>query len=190
MLGLGTSPWAWSHFGPVARPSPQALLHFHPCSSFRELKLWVRILTVSWQLPSSLMPVFLLEVDSINSLISGISSKVPPYESWESLTTQVSGPFYRVPLTSYPQRLPVFILSADPQGFSPFPPPNTRSCSPLTTTLLSTFPLNAAPMWLLSSTSQEGLRHPHMGPSGCWPFWVLWTVSWVFSTFLWLISTY
>jgi hypothetical protein len=32
--GLGTSPWAGSHFGPVTGPSfPQAPLHFYPCSS-------------------------------------------------------------------------------------------------------------------------------------------------------------
>jgi hypothetical protein len=28
---------------------PQALLHFHPCSSFRQKQLWVRVLTVGWQ---------------------------------------------------------------------------------------------------------------------------------------------
>ena len=26
-----------------------ALLHFHPCSSFRQEQLWVRVLTVGWQ---------------------------------------------------------------------------------------------------------------------------------------------
>jgi hypothetical protein len=61
-------------------------------------------------------------------------------------------------------------------------------------------------LWLLSSLSQVGLRHPHLGTSACWPFWVLWTVSWVFlclfvfvclfafvfvfSTILSLVSTY
>ena len=34
-------------------------------------------------------------------------------------------------------RLPVSILSAAPQGFSPLPPPNTTSCSPLLTPLPS-----------------------------------------------------
>jgi hypothetical protein len=44
-------------------------------------------------------PVFLLDVDSISSLSLplGISCKVPPFVSWESLTTQVSGAFRRVP---------------------------------------------------------------------------------------------
>ena len=46
----GTSPWAWSHFGPVPGPSfPQAPLHFHPCNSFRQEHLWVRFVTVGWQ---------------------------------------------------------------------------------------------------------------------------------------------
>ena len=137
-------------------------------------------------------PVFLLEVGSISSLslLSGISSKVPPFESWESLTSQVSGAFWRVPPTSYFLRLPVSILSAGPQGFSPFPSPNTRSGSPLPLSAPQPCPLSlpgpSLPphLWLLSSPSQVGLRHPHLGTSACWPFWVLWTVSWVFCTFL------
>ena len=33
--GLGPSPWAGFHSGPVTVPSfPQASLHFHPCNSF------------------------------------------------------------------------------------------------------------------------------------------------------------
>ena len=48
--GLGTSPWARSHIGPVVGPSfPQAPLHFHPCNSFRQEQLWVRDVTVGWQ---------------------------------------------------------------------------------------------------------------------------------------------
>jgi hypothetical protein len=39
-----------------------------------------------------------------------------------------------VPPTSYFQRLPVYILSAGPWGFSPFLSPNNRSASPLPTT--------------------------------------------------------
>jgi hypothetical protein len=53
--GLGASPWAGSHFGHVTRPCfPQAPLHFHPWSSFRQEKIWVRVLTVGWQPPPSL----------------------------------------------------------------------------------------------------------------------------------------
>jgi hypothetical protein len=59
------------------------------------------------------------------------------------------------------------------------------------------FPLPGSPLpphlWLLSSTPpQVGLRHPHLCPSACWPFWVLWTISWVFCPFFFLslISSY
>ena len=49
------SPWAGSHFGPVDGPScHQAPLHFHPCSSFKQEQLWVRVVTVGWQSHSSL----------------------------------------------------------------------------------------------------------------------------------------
>jgi hypothetical protein len=53
-------------------------------------------LTVWWQLhPSTWHSAFLLEVDSTSSLspLMGISSKVPPSESWVSHTSQVSGTF-------------------------------------------------------------------------------------------------
>jgi hypothetical protein len=53
-------------------------------------------------------------VDSINSLSLqlGTASKVPPFGSWESLTSQNSGAFWRGPTTSY---LSVSILCAGPQ---------------------------------------------------------------------------
>ena len=75
-------------------------------------------------------------------LPTGDSFNVPPFESWESLTSQVSGAFWKVPPTSYLLRLPVSILSAGPQGFSPFSSPNTRSGSrlPLTSPPFSTCP--------------------------------------------------
>jgi hypothetical protein len=90
-------------------------------------------------------PVFLLEVGSISSLslLWGISFKVPPYESWESLTSQVSGPFWRVSPPSYLLRLPVSIPSAGPWGFSLFPSPNTKSGSPVY--FLPTFPPKSFP---------------------------------------------
>ena len=49
-------------------------------------------------------PVFLLEMGSISSfsLFSSISSKVPPYESWESLTSKVSGAFWVPPYLLFP----------------------------------------------------------------------------------------
>jgi hypothetical protein len=43
-LALGASIWSGSHFGPFMRPSfPRACLHYHPCSSFRQEQLWVRV---------------------------------------------------------------------------------------------------------------------------------------------------
>jgi hypothetical protein len=95
-------------------------------------------------------PVFLLEVGSISSLSLplGISSKVPPFESRDSLTSQVSGTFWRVRITSYFQRLPVSILSPGPQVFSPFPISNTNSGSSLSSHFshtLSTLPPRSLP---------------------------------------------
>jgi hypothetical protein len=77
-------------------------------------------------------PLFLVEVGSVSSLslLSGISSKIPLCEFWDSLTSQVSGVLWMVPTTSYFLRLPVYILSAGPQGFSRFPSPSTRSGTP------------------------------------------------------------
>jgi hypothetical protein len=50
---------------------------------------------------------------------------------------------------------------------------------------------------LLSSLSKVGLRNPCLGTLACWPFWVLWTISWIFCTFFGgganihlLVSTY
>ena len=109
---------------------------------------------------------------SISSLflLSGISSKIPPFESWESLTSQVSGAFWGVPPTSYFLRLPVCILSSGPQGFSPFPSPTTRSGSPLPPLphhTPSTFPPRSLPssplviafFSLLSGTEASSLGH-------------------------------
>jgi hypothetical protein len=78
-------------------------------------------------------PVFLLEVGSISFLSppSGILSKIPHFDCWESLTSQVSGKFWRVPAIYYFLRLPDSILYAGLQGISPFPFPNTRSGSSL-----------------------------------------------------------
>ena len=76
-------------------------------------------------------PLFLLEVGSLSSLslLSSISSTVPHFESRESFTSQISGAYWRAPPTSYLWRLPVSILSAGPQVFSPFLSPNIRSGS-------------------------------------------------------------
>jgi hypothetical protein len=86
---------------------------------------------MGWQ-PHLSLDIFLRMVGFIISLFlqSGILSKVPPFESWEYLTSQVSGTFFRLPTTSFFLGLPVNILSAGIQGFSTFPSINTRKGSP------------------------------------------------------------
>ena len=101
--GLGTSPSAWSHFGPVTGPLfSQDLLHFCPHSSFRLKQIWVRVLTVGWQSYPSVDSWLSAGGGSIISLslLFGISSKIPPFESQESLTSQAFGTFWRVPQPS------------------------------------------------------------------------------------------
>jgi hypothetical protein len=89
-------------------------------------------------------PDFLPQVGSISSVsqLWSISYKVSPFES---LTSQFSGALQRVPPTSYLQRLPVYILSAAPQGFSPFPSPNTTSGSSLSPPYSIHFPSQVPP---------------------------------------------
>jgi hypothetical protein len=78
------------------------------------------------------------------------------------------------PPTSYFLWLPVSILSAGPQGLSPVPPSSLipdhvlrfPSVYPLSPRSLPSSGLPPYP-WLLSSPSQVGLRHPHLGPSAC-----------------------
>jgi hypothetical protein len=69
----------------------------------------------------------MLEVSSTRSLspLKGISSKVLPFKSCESLTSKVSGGLWYIlegPPTSYLPKLPASILSAGLQGFTPVRP--------------------------------------------------------------------
>ena len=142
------SPWAC-----LQTFFPRAVLHFQSCSSSRQEKLQVRVLTVATPSLTG-CPVILLEIGSTSSLspLQSISSMVPPFEVWESLISQVYATFWRVPPTSYLLMLPVSIRSAGLQGFSPFSLPNTISCSPLLSTP-SPFPprsLPPSPLWLIS----------------------------------------
>ena len=195
--GLGASTWAGSHFGPVPGPSfPQSPLHVHPCSSFRQEQLWVRVCLWDGNPIPHLMPCLLAGGRLYKFPLStvGISSEVLPFESWKPLTSHVSGTFCKLPPqhpTSWGCLLPFF--SAGPQGFSPFLSPNNRpgSPSPNPSSHLSTFSPSSfpTPLWLLSSYS--GGTEPS-SPSACLTSWVLWTVSLVFCislSFL-LISTY
>jgi hypothetical protein len=139
--GLGAFPWAGSHFEPVTGPPfPQLFSSFVLAVLSDRNNSGSELLTVGWQPhPSTWCPVFLLEVDSTSSLppLLGISSKVPPFESWQPLTSQVSGTFWREPSTSHLLRLHISIHSAGPHGFTLPPPPNTWFCSLLMTTSLS-----------------------------------------------------
>jgi hypothetical protein len=143
-------------------------------------------------------PAFLLKVGSISSLflLSGISSKVPPIESWESLTSHVSGAIWRVPQPPISRGFlfPFFLLTLRASTTFPCPIPDhvplSSALTPLHLLSLSnpSLPLH---LWFLSSLSPVWLRCSHLGTSTCWTFWALWTVSWVLCTiFVWLLSTY
>ena len=119
------------------------------------------------------------------------------FESWESLTSHVSGTFWRFLPTSYLRWLPVSIFASGPQGFSPFLSPNNRSESlfPQTPTCPLSLPGPSYSLVIAFFSFLMVLNHPHLGASPCLSSWVLWTVSWVFcisfiSFDLWLISTY
>jgi hypothetical protein len=132
-------------------------------------------------------PAFLLEVGSISflSVLSGISSKVPPFESWESLTSQVFGFFWGVfsqPPISWVLLFPFFLLGLRASVLFPYPIPDHVPPQPCPIPFPSQVPPSST-LWLHSSLSQVGLKHLHLDPSACQPFWVMWTVSWVFFTF-------
>jgi hypothetical protein len=88
----------------------------------------------------------------------------------------------------YLPRLPVYILSAGLQGFSPLPSPNNRSDSVLSLTpcphQFSLPGYSLLPhLWLLSSPSQVRLKHSYLDISACLSLWFLLTVTLEFSTF-------
>jgi hypothetical protein len=112
------SSWAssWTEFQlePVTGLSSlQAPLHLCPYSSFRQEQLWVRALNLAWQPhPSTWCLVFPLEMDSTSTLspLLGNVSHLPGL--WYTLESA---------LISYRLMLPVSILSAGAQGFTPVP---------------------------------------------------------------------
>jgi hypothetical protein len=111
---------SWIPLGPVTGPSfPQSLLHFHPCSSFRQERLWVRFFPVGWLPHSSLDALsfcwrWALQVTSPHC-------KVLPLESWESLTSQNSGTFWRFPHFLHPE-VACFHSFCWPLGLQSFSP--------------------------------------------------------------------
>jgi hypothetical protein len=68
-----------------------------------------------------------------------------------------------------PLRLHISIYSANPQGFTLVLLPNTWPWSPFPLPFCShsQLPPSLCLPWLLSSPSQVGLKHPHLGPSTC-----------------------
>jgi hypothetical protein len=65
-------------------------------------------------------------------------------------------------------------------GLQSFPPTQYQIMSPKPP---SPFPPTSLPpsyLVVVFFSSQVGLRCPDLGLSACWPFWVLWTVSWGF----------
>jgi hypothetical protein len=105
------------------------------CSSFWKNKsAGGKVIPSSIKRKDILCPVFLLEVDTTSSLslLLDISSKFPPFESWESRPPPPPSFWYILegpPPPTYPQV--AYFHSAGPQGFSPVSfYPNTWSCSP------------------------------------------------------------
>ena len=147
--------------------------------------------------PLTQCPVFLLEVSSISSLslLSGISFKVPHFESWVShlpgLWCIMEGPPNL--LSSEVAYFHSFCWPSGLQSFSltqyqiMFPsPPLPHSVHPVHFPSQYTFlpSLSTCDCFLLSPV---GLRHPVLGTSACWDEFC---VSWVFCTVLYLFVTF
>jgi hypothetical protein len=135
-------------------------------------------------------PVFQWEVESIISLslLSGISSKVVRISHLAGLRCILEGL-----LNLLPPEVACFYPFCWPSGLHSFSLTQYLIRVPSSSTL-STFPPRSifpSTLVIAVSPSQVGLRLPHMGPSVCPSVWILWTVSWVFSIFFFLlISTY
>jgi hypothetical protein len=124
--GLGASPWAGAHFGPVTGLSfPQDPLHLHPRSSFRQDQLCVRDLTVDGNPIPHLMPGLSAGVRLYKFPFPNAQHFIwaPGFESQESY---LPGLWYILenspqPPTSRGCMLPFFLLAL--WDFSSFPPP-------------------------------------------------------------------
>ena len=68
---------------------PQDPLHFHPCNSFRQEQSQVGDVTVGWQPHPSLDVLSSCWMWALLSSLLSVSTKVPSYESLESLNYQV-----------------------------------------------------------------------------------------------------
>ena len=157
--------WAccWNFFSSGSSPFPSMWFFQIGTVLGQRSDCWMATLSLIW------CTILLQEVVSIisHSLLSGISSKVPPLESWESLTSQVS----LQPLFSEAACLHSFFW---PSGFNPFPSPNTilgpPSPSQASYLLFLWGPSLPPLLWFLSSLSQVEMKNPHLGTSACWAF--------------------
>ena len=97
MSGFGAHSWDGSQFGLVTGwPSLQSLLHFILAFPLDKNNSESESLKMGrWPYLSTRGPVYLLEVVSSGSMfpLLGFLAKDIPMESWELLTSQVSGTF-------------------------------------------------------------------------------------------------
>jgi hypothetical protein len=132
----------------------------------------------------------LLEVGSISSLflLSGISFKVSPFVSRESLTSQVSGTFWRVPQPSISQGclFPFFLLALRASVLFPHKITDQIPLFPLIPPPIHFPPrsLPPSPLVIAFFSLTSGTKASSLGHFSLLNFWVLWIVSWVFCIFL------
>ena len=143
------------------------------------------------------LSLFLLEVGSISSLsLLYKSDFIQGPCLWVLRVSCFVGLFWKVPPTSYLLRFPVSILSVGPQGFSPFPSPNTRSGSLLPATPALPCPLSlpgpflTPHLWLLPSPSLTWALQLVEPFEFCGLYLVYSVFFSYFFFILWLISTY
>jgi hypothetical protein len=140
--------------------------------------------------------VFLLEMGSIRSLslLLGISSEVPLFESWESITSQVSGASCRVPQPHNFQGclFPFFLLVLRASVLFPHPISDQVALFPRTPPP-STFPpssLPPSPLVIVFFSLPNGTEASSFGPFSLLIF--VSPVNYILSIlyFFWLIFTY
>jgi hypothetical protein len=79
---------------------------------------------------------------------------------------------------------PFFLLALRDSVLFSHPIPDQVPLSPHSWFNFPPGSLTPSPLWMHLSLSQVGLRCSHLGTSACWRFWVLWTVSWEYSSVL------
>jgi hypothetical protein len=131
---LGTSPWAWSYFGPVSGPPlPQSLLQFCPCSSFRQ------VLSSLDSAPLlHLMPCFSTGGELYKGPLPTVVHFMCGPSHWHLWFSHLQGLWY---ILEGPSLQGCTLYSfCWPSGLHSRSPLNTWSCSPLSP---ATFPPNS-----------------------------------------------